>query len=110
MVAVGPKGRMKVKRSRKSRTEKEKLADALVRVKKKLGIAETASMKAKWENLSTGRGGKDRLVGNGLISSMLELGLSYIEIQSFFGCGKVWICRVKNPGAYTRTEEPDVAR
>ena len=34
MIAVGPKGRMKVKRPRKSKTDSEKLEDALVRVKK----------------------------------------------------------------------------
>ena len=38
MLAVGPKGRMKVKRPRKSKTDKEKLEDALVRVKKKLRV------------------------------------------------------------------------
>ena len=71
MLAVGPKGSMQVKRPRKSKTDKEKLEDALVRVKKKLGVEKATAMKAKWENLSTGRGGNDRSVGDGLISSML---------------------------------------
>ena len=52
--------------------------------------------------MSTGRGGKDRLVGNALISSMLKMGLSYIEIQALFKCGKGRICRVNNPGKYSR--------
>ena len=55
-------------------------------------------------------GGKDRMVGNGLISSMLQLGLSYIEIRSLFSCGKGRIFRVKNSGAYSRVEEHDVPR
>ena len=37
MIAHGPKGRMIVRRPRKSKTDKEKLEDALKRVKKKLG-------------------------------------------------------------------------
>ena len=59
---------MRVRRPRKSKTDKEKLEEALQRVKKKLGVEETNALKAKWGGLSTGRGGKDRLVGNGLIS------------------------------------------
>ena len=78
MIAHGQNGRMGVRRPRKSKTDKEKLEEALKRVKKKLGVEETNALKAKWDGLSTGRGEKDRLVGNGLISSKLQLGLSYL--------------------------------
>ena len=47
LIAVRPKGRMVVKRPRKSKSEQDKIADALVRAKKKLGKEETASMRAK---------------------------------------------------------------
>ena len=47
MVAHGPNGRMRVRRPRKSKTDKEKLEEALKRVKKKLGVEETNALKAK---------------------------------------------------------------
>ena len=102
-----PKGRMVVKKPRKSKTDREKLADALERASKKLGTVRASSIRAKWESLSTGRGGKDRLVGDGLMISMLQAQLSYIEIQALFNCGKGRICRIKNPGAYAREEKGD---
>ena len=68
MVAHGPNGRMRVRRTRKSEADKEKLEEALKRVKKRLGVEGTNALKAKWDGLSTGRGGKDHLFGSGLIS------------------------------------------
>ena len=77
LVAVLPKGRLVVRKPRKTKSDKEKLADALKRAHKKLGADKATSMKAQWDCMSTGRGGKYRLVGDGLITSMLKMGLSY---------------------------------
>ena len=71
--AVLPQGRMVVKKPRKTKSDKEKLADALKRAHKKLGVDKATSLKAEWDGMSTGRGGKDRLVGDGLITSMLKM-------------------------------------
>ena len=47
MEAHGSNGRMRVRRPRKSKTDKEKLEEALKRAKKKLGVEETNALKAK---------------------------------------------------------------
>ena len=65
LIAVLPRGRMVVKRPRKIKNEQEKVNDALERVNKKLGAEKAASFKAEWDALSTGRGGKDRLIRDG---------------------------------------------
>ena len=46
MVVHGPNGRMSVRRTRKYKTDKEKLEEALKRVKKKLEVEETNALKA----------------------------------------------------------------
>ena len=71
LVAVLPKGRMVVKKPRKTKSDKEKLADALNRAHKKLVVDKATSLKAEWDGMSTGRGGKDRLVGDGLITNLI---------------------------------------
>ena len=48
VIAHDPNGRMRVRRPRKSKTEKEKLEQALKRVKEKLGVEETNALKAKY--------------------------------------------------------------
>ena len=46
MIAHGPNGRMRVRRPKKFKTDKEKLEEALKRAKKKLGVEETNALKA----------------------------------------------------------------
>ena len=48
MVAHGPNGRMRVRRPSKYKTDKEKVEEALKRVKKKLGVEQRNTLKANY--------------------------------------------------------------
>jgi hypothetical protein len=74
----------------------QKFEKALQRAKEKLGGEENwKKVKESWNILKTGHLEEDQDKGNGIVISLINLGLSEIEIRSFLGCGSSRISRMK---------------
>ena len=77
-------------------TEEERKARAIARVKSKIGEEIAKKILKKWEETKNKTEKKKRQPeGDGVIKTLLAIGLSEIEIRAFLGVGQGRIARVK---------------
>ena len=96
----GAKGRLiparNIKKSNKKLQELVRDQTALKSAKVQLGEQQVAVLRARWQELDTGNGGKDQETGNGMIVCLLQQNLTLREIRQVLGCGKGRIVRIRN--------------
>ena len=78
-------------------SNEQKTTRALQRAVLKVGgIENYEELKSSWSGLKTGNHQEDQEKGNGIIISLLNLGLSQIEIRGIIGCSSTRIDRMRD--------------
>ena len=105
-VAMGKKGRLVRKRPRSKSTPEQTRSRAIASAIDKTSQEVIDNFVAQWKALKATSSRKNYAMENGIILSLLKLGLSYGEVQSVLRCGRGRICRINNPDAYKRNFPP----
>ena len=93
----GAKGRLVLARKTKRMTKQQKHEKNVEKAIKFLGEESFKDFRSQWEQLDSGWGGTDRGKADGIIISLIKLGMPNLQIRACLGCGIGRICRLRDP-------------